>query len=31
MEPRATTPPRRLEAVRRLAEAGIPVGVLAAP
>jgi len=31
MEPRATTPPRRLEAVRRLADAGIPVGVLAAP
>ena len=31
MEPRATTPPRRLEAVRHLADAGIPVGVLAAP
>jgi DNA repair photolyase len=31
LEPRAPTPPRRLEAIRALAEAGIPVGVLAAP
>lgn len=31
MEPRASTPPRRLEAVRLLAQAGIPVGVMAAP
>ncbi|HEU4884846.1 MAG TPA: PA0069 family radical SAM protein, partial [Longimicrobium sp.] len=31
MEPRASTPARRLEAVRKLAEAGIPVRVLAAP
>lgn len=31
MEPRASTPPRRLEAIRQLAEAGIPVSVLAAP
>ncbi|HEX4568877.1 MAG TPA: PA0069 family radical SAM protein [Dongiaceae bacterium] len=31
MEPRAPTLPRRLEAMRRLAEAGIPVGVMAAP
>jgi DNA repair photolyase len=31
LEPRAATPPRRLETIRRLAEAGIPVGVLAAP
>jgi DNA repair photolyase len=31
MEPRAPTPPRRLEAIRLLAAAGIPVGVLAAP
>jgi DNA repair photolyase len=31
MEPRASTPARRLEAVRRLAEAGIPVRVLVAP
>jgi DNA repair photolyase len=31
MEPRAPTPPRRLDAMRRLAEAGIPVGVMAAP
>jgi DNA repair photolyase len=31
LEPRAATPPRRLEAIRRLAEAGVPVGVLAAP
>lgn len=31
MEPRASTPARRLEAVRKLSEAGIPVRVLAAP
>jgi DNA repair photolyase len=31
MEPRAATPERRLEAIRALAEAGIPVGVFAAP
>ena len=31
MEPRAPTPSRRLEAIRRLAEAGIPTGVMAAP
>ena len=31
MEPRATTPARRLEAVRVLAAAGIPVQVLVAP
>ena len=31
MEPRASIPARRLEAVRRLAEAGIPVRVLVAP
>jgi len=31
MEPRAPTPPRRLQAIAGLAEAGIPVGVLAAP
>ena len=31
MEPRAPTPERRLEAIQRLAEAGVPVGVLAAP
>ena len=31
MEPRAPTPARRLEAMARLAEAGIPVGCLAAP
>ena len=31
MEPRAATPLRRIEAIRRLAGAGIPVGVLAAP
>ncbi|MBV8665614.1 MAG: PA0069 family radical SAM protein [Burkholderiaceae bacterium] len=31
LEPRASAPARRLEAVRRLAEAGIPVGVLVAP
>lgn len=31
MEPRATAPERRLEAMRRLAEAGIPTAVLVAP
>lgn len=31
LEPRAATPERRLEAVRKLAEAGIPTGVLVAP
>ncbi|MET0640459.1 MAG: PA0069 family radical SAM protein [Hyphomicrobium sp.] len=31
MEPRAATPTRRLETVRRLSEAGIPVTVMTAP
>lgn len=31
MEPRAATPQRRLEAVRRLSEAGIPCSVMIAP
>ena len=31
MEPRASTPARRLEAVRELTEAGVPVSVLASP
>ncbi len=31
MEPRAATPPRRLEAVRLLSEAGIPTAVMVAP
>lgn len=31
MEPRAPRPAKRLEAIRSLAEAGIPVGVMAAP
>jgi DNA repair photolyase len=31
LEPRAAAPHRRLEVVRRLAQAGIPVGVLVAP
>jgi DNA repair photolyase len=31
MEPRAASPARRLEAIRALAAAGIPTGVLAAP
>jgi DNA repair photolyase len=31
MEPRASTPPKRLEAVRRLSDAGIPTGVMVAP
>ncbi len=31
MEPRASTPERRLEAVRLLSESGVPVSVMAAP
>ena len=31
MEPRASTPQRRLDAIRELAEAGIPAGVMVAP
>jgi DNA repair photolyase len=31
MEPRAATPQRRLDAMRALNEAGVPVGVMAAP
>lgn len=31
LEPRAATPAKRLEAIRRLAEAGIPTAVMAAP
>ena len=31
MEPRASTPPKRLEAIRQLAEAGIPATVMVAP
>ncbi len=31
MEPRAAAPPRRLEIIKRLTEAGIPVSVLIAP
>ena len=31
MEPRAATPPKRIEAIRLLAEAGIPTGVMVAP
>lgn len=31
MEPRANTPPKRLEAVRLLSEAGIPTAVMVAP
>ncbi|MDI1282759.1 MAG: PA0069 family radical SAM protein [Reyranella sp.] len=31
MEPRASTPQRRLDAIRALATAGIPVGVLSSP
>lgn len=31
MEPRASTPSKRLEAIRMLAEAGIPAGVLVSP
>lgn len=31
MEPRANSPARRIEAIRRLSEAGIPVGVIVSP
>ncbi len=31
MEPRAATPPRRLEALRKLSEAGVPTSVMVAP
>lgn len=31
LEPRAATPPRRLETIRRLSDAGVPVAVLASP
>ena len=31
MEPRASAPARRMEAIRRLAQAGVPVGVMVAP
>ena len=31
MEPRASTPERRLETIERLAQAGVPVGVMVAP
>ena len=31
LEPRAATPPRRLEAIARLTAAGVPSGVMAAP
>ncbi len=31
LEPRAAAPPRRLEAVQRLAQAGVPTGVMFAP
>ncbi|MDX3925608.1 MAG: PA0069 family radical SAM protein [Shinella sp.] len=31
MEPRAATPPKRLEAIRMLSEAGIPVSLMMAP
>lgn len=31
MEPRAATPQRRLDAIRKLSDAGIPVSVMAAP
>jgi DNA repair photolyase len=31
MEPRAATPPRRIEAIRRLSEAGVPTSVMVAP
>ena len=31
MEPRAATPPRRLEAMRALAQAGVPTAVMVAP
>ena len=31
MEPRANTPARRIEAIRKLTEAGVPTGVIVAP
>jgi DNA repair photolyase len=31
LEPRAAAPPRRLQTIRALSDAGVPVGVLAAP
>jgi DNA repair photolyase len=31
LEPRASAPPRRIKAIRTLADAGVPVGVLVAP
>ena len=31
MEPRAATPPRRIEAIKALAQAGVPVAVMVAP
>ncbi|KQW31512.1 radical SAM protein [Rhizobium sp. Root274] len=31
MEPRASTPPKRLEAIKTLSEAGIPVAIMMAP
>ncbi len=31
MEPRASTPAKRLDAIRRLADAGVPVAILASP
>jgi len=31
MEPRASAPHRRIEAIRKLADAGVPVGVMTAP
>ena len=31
MEPRAATPPRRIEAIRALSQAGVPVAVMVAP
>ena len=31
MEPRASTPPRRIDAIRRLRDAGVPAGVMFAP
>lgn len=31
MEPRAATPPRRIEAIKALSEAGVPVSVMVAP
>ena len=31
MEPRAPTPEKRIEAIERLADAGVPAGVMVAP